>query len=281
MGSVTDALAGAARAAGARMRTGCPVRRIVMDGLRVAGVELDDGEFIAGRAVVSGADPKTTLLDLLGARHLEAEAARRIHRLRTDGNTAKLHLALDGLPPFAGLPPDRLGERLLIAPSAHYVEQAFNHCKYREFSVRPVAEITIPSISDPGLAPAGKHVLSAIVQYAPRQLDGGWDEGRAAFTERVLDVLEDYAPGIRDRILATEMLSPEDLERVFRVRGGHWHHGELSLNQFLMLRPTPGLAQYRAPVTGLYLCSAGCHPGGGIIGSAGRNAARALLADGA
>jgi phytoene dehydrogenase-like protein len=280
MGAVTEALAAAARAAGAEIRTSTPVSRILMDGTRVCGVELADGERLEAVTVVSNADPRTTIIDLLGMRHVEASFAQRISHFRSQGNTAKLHLALDGLPDFKGLSPAQAGERLLIAPSLEYVEQAFNPCKYGEYSPRPVAEITIPSIHDPGLAPEGKHVLSAIVQYAPRELRAGWSEGKAAFTSVVMDLLTGYAPDIRERTIATELLTPADIEKDFRIAGGHWHHGELSLDQFLMLRPVPKSAQYRTPVDGLYLCSAGCHPGGGVMGSAGRNAATAALADG-
>jgi phytoene dehydrogenase-like protein len=280
MGAITDALAAAARKFGAEIRTAVPVRRILLDGMQVAGVELEDGERLTADTVVSNADPKTTFLDLLGARKVEAHFAQRISNYRNRGNTAKLHLALDGLPDFRGLDGAQLGNRLLIAPSPEYVEQAFNPCKYGEFSPQPVMEITIPSLHDPGLAPTGKHVLSAVVQYAPRNLGQGWATGRGAFTEAVFDVLAAYAPDIRERSLATELLTPEDLEREFRCNGGHWHHGELSLDQFLMLRPVPKSAQYRTPVDGLFLCGAGCHPGGGVMGNAGRNAATAVLATG-
>jgi phytoene dehydrogenase-like protein len=278
MGAVTEALAAAARKAGAEIRTSAPVQRILTDGLRVCGVELAGGERVDASAVVSSADPRSTFIDLLGMRHVEARFAQRISNFRSKGNAAKLHLALDGLPEFRGLSREQLGERLVIAPSLDYVEKAFNPCKYGEFSPRPVAEITIPTVHDPSLAPADKHVLSAIVQYAPRDLKGGWEAGKAAFTAVVTDLLADYAPDIRERIVATELLTPEDIEQGFRISGGHWHHGELSLDQFLMLRPVPKSAQYRTPVDGLYLCGAGCHPGGGVMGSAGRNAATALLA---
>ncbi len=277
MGAVTEALATAAKKAGAEIRTGSPVSRILMDGMQVSGVELANGEQLAASTVVSNADPKTTILDLLGSRYVEADFARRIHNVRSNGNAAKLHLALDGLPDFRGLGQAQLGERLLIAPTVEYVELAFNHCKYGEYSVKPVAEITIPSIHDRSLAPDGKHVLSAIVQYAPRNLGAGWSEGKAAFTAAVFDVLETYAPDIREKTVATELLTPEDLQREFRMTGGHWHHGELSLDQFLMLRPVPKSAQYKTPVDGLYFCGAGCHPGGGVMGSAGRNAANVVL----
>jgi len=278
MGAVTEALAAAARQAGAEIRTAAPVSRIVVDGTRVCGVELAGGERLTADTVVSNADPRTTIMDLLGMRHVEADFARRISNVRSKGNAAKLHLALDGLPDFRGVKPAQMGERLVIAPSLDYVERAFNPCKYGQFSPSPVAEITIPSVHDPSLAPSGKHVLSAVVQYAPRDLDDGWGEGKAAFATVVMDLLATYAPDIRQRTIATELLTPEDIEKDFRVAGGHWHHGELSLDQFLMLRPVPKSAQYRTPVDGLYLCGAGCHPGGGVMGSAGRNAATAVLA---
>jgi phytoene dehydrogenase-like protein len=278
LGAVTEALAAAARKAGAEIRTSCAVERILLDGGRVAGVRLAGGEEVRAATVVSNADPKTTILDLLGARHVEAGFAKRIVNFRSKGNAAKLHLALDALPDFRGLSAEQLGHRLVIAPTLEYVERAFNHSKYGEYSTKPVAEIIIPTVRDPSLAPSGKHVLSAIVQFAPRTLKSGWNEGKGAFTSVIFDLLAGYAPDLREKTLATELLTPEDLEREFRVTGGHWHHGELSLDQFLMMRPAPKSARYRTPVDGLYFCSAGAHPGGGVMGSAGRNAARAILA---
>ena len=279
MGAVCDAMAAAATAAGAELRTGARVKRILVEGLEVRGVELQGGEQILSKTVISNADPRTTMLDLLGARHMEAEYARRFNNFRSRGNTAKLHLALDGLPDFTGLRQESLQQRLLISPSLEAVDRAFNPCKYGDPSQRPVMEITLPSLRDPGLAPDGKHVLSAIVQYAPYSLNGGWEAGKPAFLEAVLGTLEEYAPDIRQRITAAELLSPADIEQTFGVAGGHWHHGELSLDQFLMLRPVPRAAQYRMPVNGLFLCGAGCHPGGGVMGSAGRNAANAVLSE--
>jgi phytoene dehydrogenase-like protein len=277
IGAVAEALAAAARAGGAEIRLSSPVASLVLTGDRVTGVTLENGEAIAAGTVVSSADPKTTLGRLLGARHLEAELARRVHALRAIGTAAKLNLALAAAPEFRGLDAAHLGERLVIAPDAQYVDEAFNPAKYRDYSRAPVLEITIPSASDPELAPPGKHVLSAIVQYAPYDLAAGWHAQRDAFREAVIARLERYAPGIRKQIVAAEVLTPADLEQQFRISGGHWHHGELTLDQFMMLRPVPGAAQYAMPVAGLYLCGAGCHPGGGIMGSAGRNAARVIL----
>lgn len=277
MGAVTDALAAAARDAGANIRTGCAVRRILSDGLTVSGVELENGERIETTHVISNVDPKSTILCLLGARHVEAEYARRFYNYRSRGNTAKLHLALDALPGFNGLNTRQAGQRLLIAPDLEYVDRAFNPCKYGEFSPEPVMEIILPTLHDPSLAPNGSHVLSAIVQYAPYELRDGWEAGREAFLETIMSTLARYAPDIREKTLASELLLPSDLEQQFGVTGGHWHHGELSLDQALVLRPVPKAAQYRMPVGGLYLCGAGSHPGGGVMGSAGRNAARAVL----
>jgi len=276
MGAVSEAIAAAARAAGAEIRTASPVKRMLMDFDRVCGVELEGGERIMAATVVSSADPKTTFLKLLGARNLEAGFANRIRNVRSNGNVAKLHLALDGVPEFQGLDAARVGERLVIAPSLQYVEHAFNHAKYGRYSTEPVMEITIPSLHDGSLAPAGQHVLSANVQWAPRNLKGGWDAGKANFTDVAIGVLERHAPGIRGLIRHTEMLTPQDLEREFRITGGHWHHAELAMDQFLMMRPVYGAAQYHTPVNGLWICGAGSHPGGGVMGSAGRNAARAI-----
>jgi len=157
------------------------------------------------------------------------------------------------------------------------VDHAFNHSKYGEYSVRPVAAITMPSLHDDSLAPPGKHVLSAVVQYAPYQLKTGWSDHKTAFTDLVIDTLAAYAPRIRSQVLHRELLTPVDIESEFRIKGGHWHHGEMALDQFLMLRPVPHAAQYASPVDGLFLCGAGSHPGGGVMGSAGRNAAHAVL----
>jgi len=277
MGTVSTALANAAAKHGALIRTSTVVSRILMEGDRVSGVELSDGEKVDAGTVISSADPKTTFLGLLGARNLEAGFAQRVQNIRMRGNTAKLHLALNGAPNFKGLNQNQLGDRLLIAPDIDYVERAFNYSKYGEYSTKPVAEITIPSLHDPSLAPPGKHVLSAVVQYAPYQLKTGWSESKAAYTGQVIDLLAHYAPGIKDQVIHKELLTPVDIESEFRINGGHWHHGELAMDQFLMLRPVPHSAQYASPVNGLFLCGAGSHPGGGVMGSAGRNAANAVL----
>lgn len=277
MGAVSTALAGSAQQHGAEIRCGAPVERILVESGRVRGVLTAAGETIAADCVVSNADPKTTFLALVGARSLETGFARRIENIRMRGNAAKLHLALDRLPEFTGLPATAAGARLLIAPSLEYLELAFDCAKYGEYSSAPGVEITLPTVADPALAPAGKHVLSATVQYAPRALRQGWVGARDAFRDRVIDCIEAYAPGLKSSILHAELLTPEDIERRFRMHGGQWHHGEFTLDQFLMLRPVPGAAQYASPVQGLYLCGAGAHPGGGVMGLPGRNAALELL----
>lgn len=278
MGAVADALALAARSAGVTIRTGARVERIVVENGRVTGVETTKGERFDSLTVVSNADPKKTLLELVGARHLEAGFTHRVHHFRARGNAAKLHLALDGLPTFFGVSKKDYAERMVIAPDEHYVERAFNPAKYGEASPEPVLEITFPSFRDTSLAPTGKHVLSAVVQYAPYDLRGGWtDAARADFESAVIRTLEAYAPDITKRITASELLTPADIESRFGITGGHWHHGELVLDQFLFVRPVCGAAQYRMPVDGLFLCGAGTHPGGGVSGAPGRNAARVIL----
>jgi phytoene dehydrogenase-like protein len=277
LGSVAEALAAAARSAGAEIRIASPVARIVVRADRVAGVVLASGEEIAAPTVVSSADPRSTFLGLLGSEHLDAGFVRRVTQLRSRGLAAKLHLALDRLPAFQGLEAAQLNGRLLVAPSADYIERAYNHAKYDEYSQAPMLEITLPTLADPDLAPPGKHVMSVIAQYAPYALAGGWERQRRAFSDRIVDTLAAYAPQLRECIVASELLTPQDIEREFRISGGHWHHAELALDQFLMVRPVPGAAQYRTPVAGLFLCGAGCHPGGGVMGLPGRNAARAMM----
>ncbi len=278
MGAVSEALAASARGAGADIRTDAPVARILLENDRAAGVELVSGETIRARTVVSNADPRTTFLSLLGTEHLDTGFVRRISNIRARGTAAKLHLALDGLPNFTGLTATDLSGRLLVAPSINYVERAFNPCKYGEYSDAPGIEVTIPSITDPTLAPPGKHVLSAVVQYAPYQLKGGWEHARDAFGDTIINTLSTYAPDLNQKIIARELLTPIDIEKRFGVAGGHWHHGELALDQFFMLRLVPGSAQYDTPIPGLYLCGAGTHPGGGVMGVAGMNAANRLIA---
>jgi phytoene dehydrogenase-like protein len=240
-------------------------------------VRLASGEVLRADCVVSNADPRTSFLTLLGARHLDIQFTHRINRLRTGGMVAKLHLALDRLPAFTGL--EQPAGRLLLAPDMDMIENAFDAAKYGAYARDLPMEVILPSLQDDSLAPAGRHVLSAQVQYAPHDLKGGWDQARGAFLETVIDNLARYAPDIRDCIVASELLTPADLERQFHVTGGHWHHAEFAIDTWWMQRPTYGASQYATPVPGFYLCGAGSHPGGGIMGIAGANAARAVLED--
>ncbi len=277
MGALCDALAKSASAAGATIRTGAPVATIVVEGDRACGVVLESGESIGAHSVISSADPKVTFLRLLGARYLDTGFVRRVNHIRSHGLAAKLHLALNRAPAFSGVDGSALSGRLLIAPSLQHIEHAYNHSKYGEFSGAPIMEITVPTANDPTLAPAGQHVLSAIVQYAPYALKEGWQSGRQRFMDTALKQLEKFTPGLRGCIVGAELLTPADIEQEFRISGGHWHHGDLAFDQFLMVRPVPGAAQYRTPMDGLFLCGAGCHPGGGVMGVAGRNAAQQVL----
>jgi phytoene dehydrogenase-like protein len=277
MGAVAAAFRAAAQRAGVVIRTGAEVRRILVERGGATGVELADGSQIPGGRIVSAINPRTTLRDLVGPRHLDTELLRRVKHVRMNGAAAKLHLALDRSPEFVGLPLEHRRGRLVIAPSVNHVENAFNPSKYGEFSPHPVMEITLPSLDDPSLAPAGAYVLSAVVQYAPYDLRAGWEAGKPRFLEAILSTLEAHAPGIRKSILHSELLTPADIETRFRMPGGHWHHGELQLDQMLMSRPVFGAERYTTPVAGLYLAGAGSHPGGGISGVPGMNAARQVL----
>ncbi len=277
MGNLGSCFANAARGFGAEIRCDSRVALVDMEDCRATGVTLDSGESLRADRVVSNVDPKTTFEKLVGYPSLDAGFARRVHNFRSRGVAAKLHLALDALPAFRGLDAALAGERLLLAPSMDHIEHAFNHAKYGEYSQAPVMEISVPTVHDDSLAPSGKHVLSAVVQFAPYALRGGWDSARDAFTQIALDQLEHYAPGIGGQVLAAELSTPVDLEREFGMAGGHWHHGEIALDQALLMRPIPGAHQYSTPIPGLYLCGAGSHPGGGVMGLAGRNAARAVI----
>lgn len=277
VGGLCNALANAATAAGATIRVAAPVAKILVESDRACGVQLDSGERIDAATVISSADPKTTFLQLLGPRHLDTGFVRRVSHMRARGLAAKLHLALERPPRFTQLAESSLRGRLIIAPSLEYLERAYNHSKYGEFSPAPAMEITVPTVNDPALAPTGKHVLSAVVQYAPFAHKDSWLTERDRFAETCITTLEKFAPGLSSSILHTELMTPADIEQEFRISGGHWHHGELAFDQFFMVRPVPGAAQHSTPLPGLFLCGAGCHPGGGVMGVAGRNAAHQVL----
>ena len=278
MGGLTAALGKAATAAGARIQTGARVARVLVADDRVSGIELASGQRIGAPVVISNADPKTTFLGLLGAEHLDTGFVRRVHHARARGVVAKLHLALNSLPRFKGLPEAALRGRLVVSPSLDYLERAFDSSKYGTCSPLPALEITVPTVNDPSLAPAGQHVLSMLVECAPRDLRAGWENTRAPYTAQLLAQLESLAPGIGATVVGSELLTPVDIEARFGNEGGHWHHAELAFDQFYFVRPVAGAAQYSTPVAGLYLCGAGSHPGGGVAGMAGRLAAQSVLA---
>jgi len=274
------ALVSAAEKAGALIRTGAQVGKILVEagetGLKATGVELTGGDKVAAERVVSAADPKRTLLELVGTRNLEIEFTNRIRRIRSDGLVAKLHLALDGMPDFKGL--EAPEGRLIIAPDMDALEFSFDHSKYGEVPEDPVMEIMIPSLYERSLAPRGKHVLSAHVMYVPYKLKDGWsDKARKQLGDKIVKIIGRYAPGVKDQILHQEVLTPVDIEATFNVTSGHWSHGDFAIDQMMMMRPTYQAAQYSTPLPGLYLCSAGSHPGGDLTGIPGHNAAREIL----
>jgi len=283
LGALTNTLAAAARRLGAQIRTGAEVQRIAVKDGRVAGVVLAGGEEIAARAVISGIHPQATFLGMLDPALLDPDDLRRIRNYQSQGMASKVNLALSKLPAFTALEGGdvaALSGRIHIGPSVDDIERAFDDGKYGEISKRPYMEITIPTLTDPGLAPAGTHVMSAYVQYTPYRLRrGSWDERRDEVGDVVLRTLEEYAPGFSATVLHRQVLTPLDLERTYGLTGGHPLHGEPSLNQLFTMRPLLGLARYRGPVHGLYLCGAGAHPGGGVTGSPGANAAREALKD--
>jgi len=280
MGAVTAAMARSARAAGVEIRCSARVARIAIENDRVKGVVLESGETLDADSVISNADPKVTFLKLLGAEYLDTDFVRRIDHFRTEGVVAKLHLALDKLPQFKGLDTAALGARLIVSPSLEYLELAFNPSKYRDIPANPVLEITVPTVNDPSLAPAGRHVMSINVMFVPYDLGADATGARSRLLANVLATIEIYAPGITESVTASELLTPTDIEREFGVAGGHWHHGALAFDQFFFTRPVPGAATYATPIAGLYLCGAGSHPGGGVMGIAGQNAARKVIEKG-
>ncbi len=281
-GAISNSIADAAREAGAEIRTRAPVARILIRGDRAAGVVLDNGDEIEATTVCSSVDPRLTFLGLVGESHLDAEFLAEIRRYKFRGSSGKVNLALDGLPSFRALPGPgtHLRGAISISPSIDYMERAYDDAKYGQFSRKPYVDIVIPTLTDPSMAPPGKHVMSCFVQYAPYHLkDGNWDDQRDAFGDAVLDAVSEHAPNLRDLILHRQVLTPLDLEREFGLTEGNIFHGELTLEQLFFLRPAPGWAAYRTPIRNLYLGGSGAHPGGGIMGAPGLNAARRILAD--
>jgi phytoene dehydrogenase-like protein len=279
-GSVSAAIAAAARAAGAEIRCDAPVRNIHVSYGRARGVLLESGEQIPAKLVVSGADPRRTFLELVGEKHLPGEFVESIRQFRFRGASAKVNLALGELPDFTCLPGPgaHLRGAISISPSVAYLERAYDDAKYGEPSRQPYMDIVIPSLLDPQMAPPGKHVMSIFVQYAPYQVNGGWtDARREALGDTVVDTLSQYAPNLKQATLHRQVITPADIERSLGLAEGNIFQGELTLQQMFFLRPVPAWARYRTPLAGLYQCGAGTHPGGGVMGASGRNAAMQIL----
>lgn len=279
LGALVAALRRSAEGLGVAIKTGAAVKRIIVESGVAVGVETATGEFFRAPAILSSLDPRTTMLDLVGTTNIDAGLATRLAQLGRRGATAKLNLALDGLPTIAGLAPAEYGSRLLVLPSLDEIDQTFASFKRGEVPEELAMEVTIPSVADRTLAPAGHHVMSVLTQYVPYEVTGGWGRQRDRLLDRVIETLTQYAPDIRARIIAGEMLLGPDIEAKFGLAGGEWHCGEMRPDQLLMFRPAPGLAQYRTPLQGLYLCGAGSHPGG-ISGLAGQLAAKTALSEG-
>jgi phytoene dehydrogenase-like protein len=280
MGAVTQAMAKAAKQAGAEILTGAEVAEIKIKDGAVRGVVLASGEEIQARAVISNADPKRTFLKLMDPVLLSPTFTKRLQNYRMNGTVAKINMALSGLPSFNGLDGniDALTGRIHIGPGIDYLERAFDESKYGNFSRAPYLEIAIPSLADPSLAPAGQHVMSVYMQYAPYRLkSGSWQDQRAALGDTVIKTIAQYAPDLAGKILHTQVITPLDLEETYGLTGGQIFHGELALDQIFTMRPMLDWARYRTPIKNLYLCGSGTHPGTGLTGASGANAAREIV----
>jgi phytoene dehydrogenase-like protein len=282
MGALTQAMASAAQAAGAEIRSGAEVIEIRVKDGAASGVILSTGEEIDARAVISNADPKRTLLKLTDPTHLTPDFVQKLQHYRGNGTVAKVNLALSGLPNFTALKNGdaaALTGRIHIGNEIDYLERAFDASKYGNFSPHPYLEATIPSLTDPTLAPEGKHVMSIYVQYAPYKLKGDWETQRKPLGQTVVKTLARYTPNLPELILTHQIITPQDLEDTYGLTGGQIFHGDLALDQFFTMRPLLDWARYRTPIENLYLCGSGTHPGAGLTGGSGANAAREILKD--
>jgi phytoene dehydrogenase-like protein len=286
-GAVSNAIAAAAAEAGVEIRTRAAVARIQVAGNQARGVVLSNGDEIAADLVVSSVDPRLTFVRMMDPDLLPDEFTADIHRYKFRGSSGKVNLALDALPDFpvpthtaSSTPHAHLRGAISISPSVDYMERAYDDAKYGRFSRRPYIDVVIPSLTDPSIAPPGKHVMSCFVQYAPYHLkEGTWDDRREAFGDTVIDTLSEFAPNLKHIILHRQVITPLDLEREWGLSEGNIFQGELTLEQLFFLRPAPGWAQYATPVDRLYMCGSATHPGGGIMGAPGRNAAMKILSD--
>jgi phytoene dehydrogenase-like protein len=279
-GAVSNAIASAARGFGAEIRTDAAVAKITTKNGKATGVALTNGDELSANVVISSVDPTNTFLKFMQAKELPGDFVEGVRRYKYRGSSGKVNLALDALPDFTCLPGPgpHLRGAISISPSVDYMERAYDDAKYGRFSRKPYVDIVIPSLTDPSVAPPGKHVMSCFVQFAPYHLkEGTWDEQREAFGDAVIDAISEYAPNLKDIILHRQVLTPLDIEREFGLTEGNIFQGELTLEQLFFLRPVPGWAQYTTPIDRLYLCGSATHPGGGIMGAPGRNAAMRVL----
>ena len=281
-GGISNAIGSAARKFGVEIRTEAPVAKILVKDGVASGVVLESGEEIHAGIVSSSLDPRLTFLRLLDSRELPSDFLDDVRLYKFRGSSGKVNLALDGLPDFKCLPgPGRhLRGAISISPSMEYMERAYDQAKYGEFSRRPYIDMVIPTLTDPSVAPPGKHILSCFVQYAPYKLASGtWDDQREAFGNTVIDTISEYAPNIKNLIIGKQFITPLDIERTTGLSEGNIFQGELSLEQLFFLRPAAGWAKYRTPIKHLYMCGSATHPGGGIMGAPGRLAALEILKD--
>jgi phytoene dehydrogenase-like protein len=279
-GAITEAMSAAAREAGAEIRTNAEIIEVRVKDGAATGVVLAGGEEVDAKAVVSNADPRRTLLKLVDPMHLAPDFAMKLQNYRMQGTVAKVNFALSALPKFAALEgrEEALRGRIHIGPEIDYLERAFDESKYGNFSPHPYLELTIPSLTDPALAPAGKHVMSVYMQYAPYKLrSADWGGQRDALGNTVVQTLSEYAPGFSELVEDAQIITPKDLEETYGLTGGHIFHGELALDQFFTMRPLLDWARYKTPIRNLYLCGSGTHPGAGLTGGSGANAAREIV----
>jgi Phytoene dehydrogenase and related proteins len=281
-GGISNAIASAARANGAEIRTEAPVARIRTRGGRASGVVLESGEELEADSILSSVDVRRTFIDLMEPGSIDSEFEAEVRRFKFRGSSGKVNMALDSLPNFTALPGEgeHLRGAISISPSVDDMERAYDDAKYGRFSAKPYIDIIIPTLVDPSMAPPGKHVMSCFVQYAPYNLDpslGDWDQQREAFGDAVVNRIAEFAPDLPSKILHRQVVTPLDIERVTGLTEGNIFQGELSLEQLFFSRPVPGWARFRTPVRDLWLCGSSTHPGGGIMGANGRIAAMELL----
>jgi phytoene dehydrogenase-like protein len=282
-GAISNAIGDAAREAGVEIRTQAAIAKIIVKDGKAKGVVLTNGDEIYADTISSSVDPRLTFNKFIEAEHLPADFLEDINRFKYRGSSGKVNMALDGLPNFKCMPGvgPHLRGAMSISPSVEYMERAYDDAKYGNFSRKPYIDMVIPSLTDPSVAPPGKHVLSCFVQYAPYKLRPGlnWDDQKEAFGDTVVNTIAEYAPNIKDIILHRQIITPLDLEREWGLSEGNIFQGELSLEQLFFLRPAPGYARFRTPIQNLYMCGSATHPGGGIMGAPGRLAALEILKD--